>query len=271
VKYRILFLVLFLFAFQPISALAASTCAANIKELNRLLEMHVTKAYKLGDPKEFTMTVDRSQAKKMGSLATANWEDIYSPREVKKILKKVIDGKDLSKDEAETLKKIRKRSLLMKSVYQFLDEDHSPPGDLSKFNSILGRLNDSKPKNASNTAQQEAQALLGLLDFEVNIKAASDVDNAFEKRKDKIRKLVKQNSITDASLHEVRKMIRQLSLVVSLDQVIEPSKRGKEQLDYLFSMSRAIASLRSHGGSHTIPADLKRQILMVLDSLNVES
>ncbi len=255
---------------QDPASLKPKKCKDFLETLAKLVDSRPEEPKDLKLPKSYTVKLDTTNVKDMGGIAKDSWNAFYDPQKLEKILKKIASGHRVSSSDAKYLKKLRKRSIMVKSVVQILGKDHRPPHRISHFNSKLGLLNDSHPKRVSYEAADKARLLLDMLEnLRWHFEPGTDVKAYFDKRKDKIKSLVKQGILDDDSVHSVRKMLRQLMMITYLNQVIEPTDEGKAQVEYMHSISRALARFRSsHQAQYEMPRELKHQILRTLNHLH---
>lgn len=273
---RFFFSIALLLTLDANAVIRKKTEAADAKScltvLDKLIDSSPKKFKHLDPPLFYEMNITETRAMEMGNIAKKGWNAFYDPKKLTKILERIAAGKSVDSKDAAYLKKLRKRSILVKSVVQILGDDHKPPSTLSRFNSKLGLLNDARPKNPSWDAQGLAATLLQTqADLKWNFTPDANVKKYFDKRKNKIIKMVKNGSLDDESLHDVRKMIRQLMMITYLHHVIEPTPEGEAQVEYLHALSRALANFRSSRQmQYQIPKDLKSQILNALNNLAVK-
>jgi hypothetical protein len=178
------------------------------------------------------------------------------PARLRKILKAIRDGEELSGTDVNYLKASRKAALNLKSAIKLLGSDSTKEdfADFLDFTTTLGNLNDriqkwSKKGRFPDKLRDAAKKTLGLLDKKVG---EADLTSAtlaqFRARNAAtlawIKETIAQKTLSVGDYHKLRRRVRDYMGLMEIVDTQEPSPETTASLQYLRTLNKKMGKFK---------------------------
>ncbi len=150
-----------------------------------------------------------------------------------------------NEDSRLYLRQIRRYGLVLRAMYQFMDDSHQCPEDFHQFLSLLGKVNDKYLKSKSEGKKERISDSVEKMDLPITFVDSSNFKSHVALVIQEIESLIEKKHLDFEELHTLRKKIR---LFADLLQV-SAAENYKSSLHGLFYLIIEIST--------NVDADLK--------------